>query len=432
MYTSENTNASLECTKIKSIQFAPEADLIGASLPINEFTADILTDDADKIQVGHWAELYDDLDNLWASYWITYAEQVQEGIVRMTAKSPLYTLDGVKMPAVMYSTELASDIILACIQAGGVFGANDIDIDSSFNAAYITGFCPEQTARERLTWVLFAIGAYAKSFFADKIYFLPIDNTETMIPINMTFLRPTVIYQDYVTSVKAKTYSFVAGTPETTDEYVTDDDGVTYIVTESSVSLANPDVPNDVPVKEMEIDGVYLINNSNVSAILSHLSTRYFKRTEVEADVINNASYMPGDKVLLFTEVNKMHQGFIESASFSFGVQARSKLKLTACENVACAKLTIFCKYDGNNIGEYDYCFPVGYVYSVQVPFIDLLMNGHRYIFRPTTATVTGTMTSSDRTVTVDYVMALDYFEGILDVISVDEVTDSEGVVTIT
>ena len=99
---------------------------------------------------------------------------------------------------------------------------------------------------------------------------------------------------------------------------------------------------------------------------------------------------------------------------------------------MACARLTILCKYDGNNIGEFDYCFPVAYVYSVQVPFIDLTMNGHRYVFRPLTATVTGTMPSEDRTIAVNYAVALDSHERTLYVISVDEVTDSEGVVTIT
>lgn len=411
--------------KLKSLTFAPQVDLIGTSLPINEFSADVVLDDpadAGKVSVGNAVELHDDLENLWAYYLITYAETVQTGIIRVTAKTRLSTLDGVKLPAVMYSGDSASDVIMACIGAAGQYGSY-VSIDSSFASTTITGFCPEQTARERLTWVLFAINAYAKSFFANSIEIVSIDSTETMIPPDKTFMTPAVTFLDYVTAVKAKTYSFTQGTPQTTDTYVEDANGNTYIVTEGEVTLSNPSVPAGIPDNVIEISEVYLVNSSNVSAILTNLSTRYFKRVEVEADVIDNAEYIPGDKVSVFTEEETMYSGYIESAAFSFGVQARAKLKLVACENAPCAKLTIKCKYNGKQIGKKIYTFPVGYAYSVDMPYIDLTMNGHRYIFRPTTATVTGTMASGGTTVTVDYAVALDLYKGILHIISVDGIT---------
>lgn len=421
----------LTCRQLKDPVFSPQTDLIGTSLPINEFYADIVLDDpedAPKIYVGEAAELLDDLGNRWASYLITYAETVQTGVVHVIAKSRLSTLDGVKMPAVMYSGDSATDVIVDCIEAGGQYGSSILDIESSLSSATITGFCPEQTARERLTWVLFAINAYVRSFFSDKIEIATIDDTETLIPADKTFWKPTVVYMDYVTAVKAKTYSFAQGTPATTDTYVEDANGVTYIVTEGAVSLTNPDAPDSVPENVVEIDGVYLLNSSNVSAILANLSTRYFKRVEVEGDIIDNAEFIPGDKVTLLTEPGVMYSGFIENAAFSFGVQARAKIKMTACENVQCARLIINCVYDGSNIGKYVYYFPVSYEYSVSMPFIDMMLNAHRYIFRPTTATVTGTMTAQGATVAVNYAVALDLYEGILHIISVDEVTvDSSG-----
>ena len=412
----------LTCEKLKSVSFAPQTDLVGTSLPVNEFTVDVILDDpadSEHIDVGSAVELYDALDNLWASYLISYAEWVQAGVFRVVGRSRLNTLDGVKMPAVMYSGDSAADVIEACM--GRYSGY--VDIDSSFANATITGFCPEQTARERLTWVLFAINAYAKSFFSENIEILPIDNTETTIPVEKTFYKPTVNHLDYVTAVRAKTYSFTEGTPQTTDTYVTDDDGVTYIVTEGEASLSNPNVPYGVPDNTVEIEGVYLLNSSNVSAVLTNLSTRYFKRVEVEADVIDNAEYIPGDKVQLLTEPGKMHSGYIESADFSFGLQARAKLKLTACDNTPCAALTVLCKYNGIQIGEHTYYFPISYEYSVTMPFIDLTMNKHKYVFRPTTATVTGTMTSEGATVTVNYAVALDLYKNVLSIISVDGIT---------
>ena len=421
----------LTCRKLKGPVFSPQTDLIGTSLPINEFSADIVLDDpedAPKIYVGEAAELLDDLNNRWASYLITYAETVQTGVVHVIAKSRLSTLDGVKMPAVMYSGDSATDVIVDCIEAGGQYGASILDIDSSLSSATITGFCPEQTARERLVWVLFAINAYVRSFFSDKIEIATIDNTETLIPADKTFWKPTVVYKDYVTAVKAKTYSFAQGTPATTDTYVEDADGVTYIVTEGAVSLTNPNAPDSVPDNVVEIDGVYLLNSSNVSAVLNNLATRYFMRREIEADVIDNAEYIPGDKVFVYTDPSTIYAGFIESAAFGFGVQARAKLKLTACESVTGADLTINYVYSGGRIGQAKYFLPVGYSFSIENPYIDRTHEGRRFIYRPQTENATGTMVSGGMTVTVQYDVALYEYDGTLTVYYVDGVETESGV----
>ena len=218
---------------------------------------------------------------------------------------------------------------------------------------------------------------------------------------------------------------FVDVAPETVGQFtgLTDKNGVTYIVTATEVTLANTSAPAAAPENVIELDDVYLVNSSNVSAILTRLSTRYFKRVEVEADVINNADYAPGDKVTVYADENTIYSGFIERADFAFGVQARSRLKLTACENKSVAKLTILCVYDGTQIGKSEYTLPVGYAYSIQMLFIDWTMGGHRYIFRPTQAAVTGTMTAQGATVTVQYEVALDQHKGVLAVYNVDDIT---------
>ena len=409
-------------TKVRNLSFSPEVNLIGESLPVNEFTCEIIT--TDTAAIGETAELYDDLDNLWASYWITYSERQDAKTLKITAKSLLFLMENAgNMPAEMYSGKSATDAIEESIEAPGSRFSVSLSIDSSFANATLDGFVPEQSARERLLWILFVIGAYCKTAFNNKVEVLPLDNTDTLIPLGVTFWKPTVTYQDWVTSLSAKAYSFVQGTPETTDEYVTDANGVTYIVTSTEVSLANPTAPSAAPENVVSVDDVYLINSNNVSAILAHLSTRYFKRTEVEADVINNAEYQPGDHVTVYADESTLYSGYIERADFAFGLQARSRLKLTACDNVQCAKLTILCVYDGTQIGKQEYMLPVGYAYSIQMLFIDWTMAKHRYIFRPTQSTVTGTMPSEGATVTVNYAVALDLYQGVLGIVSVDNIT---------
>ena len=410
-------------TAIRNLSFAPQADLIAQSLPVNEFTVDIIT--TDEVSLGETAELYDDLDHLFASYWITYAERQDARTLRITAKS-LFTLmeQAGNLPAEMWTNKSAGDAILECVQApGSRFGAANISIDSSFSNSTLTGFVQEQNARERLLWILYAIGGWAKTAFNSVIEILPIDSTDTLIPFDRTFRKPQVNFLDWVTSIKAKSYSFTQGTPQTTDEYVTDKNGVTYIFTSTEVELTNNSAPAAAPENVIKLEDVYLVNSSNVSAILTRMSTRYFKRVEVEADAINNADYAPGDKVTVYADENTLYSGYIEQADFAFGVQARSKLKLTACDNVAGAKLTILCEYDGTQIGKSEYFLPVGYAYSIQMLFIDWTMGGHRYIFRPTQAAVTGTMTAQSATVTVQYEVALDLHKGVLAVYNVDDIT---------
>ena len=418
-------------TRIRNLAFAPEVDLIAQSLPVNEFSCDIITTDA--VELGETAELYDDVDNLFASYWITYAERQDANTLRITAKSLLYLMDNAgNLPAEMWSGKDAGDAILECIQApGSSFGAANLSIDSSFDNVTLDGFVPEQSARERLLWVLFAMGAYCRTAFNNRVEVLPISVAGgDLIPLNETFWKPEVIYKDWVTALTVKSFSFAQGTPGTTDEYVTDGNGVTYLVTSTEVSLANNSAPANAPENVVRFDDVYLINSSNVSAILTRLSTRYFRRTEVEADIINNAAHVPGELVSVYADANTIFRGYIEREDFSFGVQARSRLALTACEDMSVAKLTILCMYEDTQIGKQEYTLPVGYIYSIQMLFIDWTMS-HRYIFRPLTAVVSSVMTSAGATVTVNYEVALDLYQGVLGIYNVDDITTvtEDGVV---
>ena len=419
-------------TKIRNLSFAPEVDLIAQSLPINEFTVDIIT--TDEVALGETAELYDDVDHLFASYWVSYAERQDAKTLRITAKSLLYLMENAgNLPAEMWSGKDAGDAILECIQApGSRFGAPNLSIDSSFASATLDGFVPEQSARERLLSILFALGAYCKTAFNNKVEILPISASDgDLISMGETKWKPTVTFLDWVTALTMKSFSFAQGTPQTTDDYVTDKNGVTYIVTSTEVSLTNNSAPASAPENVVRFDDIYLVNSSNVSAILTRLSTQYFKRIEVEADIINNATYEVGDKVQVYADENTLYSGYIGLEDFSFGLQALSKTKLVACENVSVAKLTILCKYGDVQIGKQEYTLPVSYTYSIQMLFIDWTMSKHRYIFRPLTSVVTGTLTNQGATVTVNYEVALDLYQGVLSIYNVDDITTTteDGVV---
>lgn len=75
---------STEYTAFDGLSFSPEADLTNNSLPINEFEARIFTNA--YISYGQWAQLKDDNNNLWANYWLRYAERIgRMTIIRLTS-----------------------------------------------------------------------------------------------------------------------------------------------------------------------------------------------------------------------------------------------------------------------------------------------------------------------------------------------------------
>lgn len=422
-------------TQLRNLTFAPQIDMTTNALPVNEFSVDIVT--TDSIAVGQYAWLYDDLDNLWAKYWITYAERENERTVRVRARSQLVWMDGVKFGETMYDAvalETVLDGIMVRSAGEGIEAPIDYDLDSSLQSITITGYCPEQSARERLQWVLFSIGAYCKTFFNTKPQILPLDATPTLIPLSDTFYKPTVNHSDYVTAVSVTAYTF-SRSAQTEAEILADDYSYPFpegwIADEQAFSVDNSAAPSGVADNPVEIDGIYLINNNNASALLTRLAAKYFKRTTVDVDVIDNAAYIPGDRVVVYGARDALYAGYIESASFKFGKQARATLKLAAAEDVTGAALEVAYTWEGMTLAQETHYLPVGYAYSLATRYLDITMNGHRYIFRPTTDAITGTMPSEGASATVTCAVALDYCEGILEIVSVDDLDMSGGVVSI-
>lgn len=415
-----------EYTSIRNLSFSPQTDLTGSAMPINELQVDIRT--TDSVSIGEYVCLYDDLDNLWARYWIVYAEHIDAGTLRIRAQSPLALLDRRTMEPQMLEDEPVTNVLSDIFES---MESSEWGMDSSFDEVTLSGYVPEQTARERLQWVCFVMGAYVRTYFTDRVWIRPIDDTTTLVPISNTFWKPTVNFADWVTAISVKVYAYTEGTPQTTDKWV-EVDGTYYIQTEDTVTLTNSSAPAAAPENVVKVEGLYLLNDDNVSDVLNHLAPYYFKRTSMELDAINNAAYMPGDNLTVYADADTMYSGFVESCAFSFGVQARAKMRLTAVEDVSAAKLTILYVWNGVQVGKKEYTFPVGYGYEINNPYIDFSMNRHRYVFRPTTAKTTGTMVAGGVEVTVQCAVALDLYKKVLKIVSVDEVTeDSSGDVVV-
>ena len=408
-------------TEIKNLKFAPETDVTGIQAVINDFSADIMTDD--DIEVGVNAYLYDDLNNLWAKYWLIEAVRKDKNTLSIQAQSILRILDRKTMEPVMYSNTSASSII------SGLFTglSGEYSLDSSFSSVTISGYCPKQSARERLQWICFCMGAYLKTFFADKIYILPVDASASSVPIEKTFWKPSVGVGDYVTAVQATAYTYTLGTPQSTDKWVQVGNDY-YIQTSQDFVLANPNAPVTANENIVSVSDVTIITNDNVSSILTLLSTYYFKRGEIDAEIINNREYAPGDKIIVPIDEENYISGYIKSADFTFGLQAKSKIKLIQADKVEGGQLILDYRYGEATIGMREYYFPIGYIYSIQNPYIDIIEGGSgltftRTIYMPLQSSATGTITEAEVTDIEYFDKALIYSgDGVLYMLSVDEV----------
>jgi len=432
----EQVTANLQFTTIKKLSFAPEADLKGDSISIDQFTADIITDKA--VGISRWCWLYDDRNVLFAKYWVMSADHIDPDVLRLTAKSPLILIDQTTMPEIMYTGKsfatIVNDIFASTGWSPGDLANRVYRIDQSFASATITGFCPEQTARERLLWVCFALGAYVRTCFSQYVDILPIPVSETFIPMNKTFMRPSVTFSDWVTSLKIVYYTFRQAASE--EEYSSDNNSFRFpepwMAEESFIEITNDYAPYGVPENPVVIEGIYLLNADNVSAVISRLVTWYFNRTEVDLDVINNGEYKPGDKITVCVDEESIYGGYLERCDFSFGVQARSKLHVSAADSVETGLLLITYTCDDEEIGRAQFTLPAYYTYFIQNPYLDLVVQDHRIIYRPHNAAATGETYVGENHVTEPCSPALDLCDGVLEIISVDAVdVDENGVAEI-
>jgi len=403
-----------EYTAVDNVSFSPQTSLTMDNLPINQFEVRIFTNDI--IDYGQYCELRDDLDNLWARYWISYAERIGQDvdkgtyIVKVIAQSSLAFLERIKIPAKMYNTN-AYAVLTDILQLSGQSGAVTLDADTQteWSNIQINGFCPEQTARERFLWLMLCTGGYIKSFFDTGIKVEKLETEEPkLIPFESTYWKPTISHGDYVTQIKIHAYNYINTTPHNTDTYVTD--GTTYWVQEEQIiTLTNSFAPSGVPENIIEIENVNLVDANIASVIIQNLVAYYFNRMEVSLEVIDNGDYIPGDLVIAYTDEDKLVRGYIDQVGFAFGVQAKGTLHLTAATEIDGALLTLIYKWENIIIAKQSIFLPKDYEYSVTTKYHDWRIGGHRYIFRPLKSIVTGTLTQ-DTTDIVQCEIALDHY----------------------
>jgi hypothetical protein len=412
--------------QIKSLSFSPEVDIIGNELVVNEFRVEIITDD--DVTIGKYAGLFDDSNKLWAVYRITEAQRLSPHSITIKAQSDILILDRKKLPAQMCENESAKTLINQCFTS---FGLTCV-IDSSVSDLQINGYLPEQSARQRLQWLCFVIGAYVQSFFTAKCTIKKIDNTVTNVPMSKTFYRPKISYKDYVTAVTATSYSYTEGTPGSTDRWVKVGNK-TYIQTSQTASLSNSDVPANTPNNIIDLSNITIVNDSNISSILQRLAAEYFNREQLTADIINTyGEIQPADKVSVFDGVEDIITGYVKSTRFTFGKAAKSAIVLTQTVTEKAVRVVLSYRYLNIEIAKETFMFPKNTAFELENSYIDTTEQGLRRVYLPLTEKTTGN--TGERKITEKRVscdIALELENNILSVLSVDSAQKNDSEVVI-
>lgn len=411
---------------IKSLKFSPQVDIIGNELAINDFTAEIVTK-YNRITIGSVVNLCDDIGHTWARYRATEVNKLSPGVVTIKCQSDILILDRKKMPAMICADTSGKSIIQSCFV---MFGLN-VNIDEDVPDVNINGYLPAQTARQRLQWVCFVMGAYVQSFFNTRTTIKKIDTTTTNIPENKVFYRPKISFKDYVTAVTATAYSYTQGTPSSTDEWIKVG-GVTYIQTSQTASLSNTSAPSGTPDNIVDLSGITIVNESNISSILSRLAAEYFNREQLSADILTGREVKPANKIQLFDGVEDVIKGYVKSMSFTFGKASKAAIVLTQTTSEKAVKVVLDYKYDGITIDTETFRFPKNTSFELQNSYIDKTAQARRRVYLPLTQTTTGnTGTRAVTTKVVNCDVALEYEDNTLLILSVDSANLSNEVVTI-
>ena len=403
--------------RISNLSFATETDLTLSTVPVCGFSADIHTTD----DVDGRIDLYDDMDALWASYIVTSRKRKSADVLHVEAQSDIAVMENWTLGAEMFSNYSADTFVRRLytdVPASGSLYPVSIAVHYSIRGASVTGFCPEQTARERLQWLCLAIGAMVKQWHDGTLMIVPVPKLNstadaTLIPLKDTYWRPDIEDQTEVADVAFTVYygfhKVTDPDTDTSEETAEDSAGDTWGFNSQTVSYKNTGA--SAGSRGVSVDGVTLINRYNYGDISAALTYAYFAYRKMEVEVINNGQYWPGDKVRIYSDESTIYEGYIQSCNFTFGLQAKSRMTVLITEPVQTAKLTVKYNYrlPGGAaavlLGSSYYYLPLGEVYSVTNPFLTIPNGGSVTTYTPEVETIIGPLTQATSR-TVEYAPA--------------------------
>lgn len=385
---------------IRSISLSHKVNPITTELPINQLQ--LVMEISAATPVGTWLTLTVD-NTVWCKYWVLSCNRASANTYKVVAQSAILLLDRITVPAKMYSSMTVEDALAEFMPASIAYS-----ISADVKDLTISGYCPEQSARNRIQQICFAVGAMVKSFFSSNpIDIVSLDADAEYIPMNKVYSSPRIEYEDVVTAIEVTAYSYTLGTPSTTDEYVQIGNDY-YIVSKQVVTVNNSDATANDPTNVIKVNACTLINTSNASAIATRIATYYFNRIKWTGKIIHDGQYIAGNKFSVNTYAdNEIISGYATNMNFSFGVGQSADVTLEQAEAVEAGNLVITYKYQTTVIDTQQYVLPVGYVYNISNPALWFTDSSTRGVYSPINEYTTGTIDSGANTAEASYFQSI-------------------------
>ena len=401
-------NGDTEYRDIKSISFAPELDPKIETLPICQFEADIVTDVPPEDFTGDFVDLHEDMgygetatNTLLAGMYEVYeAEQVGRGVVRVKARSLVGWLEKRTLNAEYFQSVPLRTFIgrlftdLPMNDGEPTWHETDdglpFDIDSTPYYRDVTGFCPVQTARERLQWIAQALMLYVVQYGARSDVGLYITKSpdylidwrdrksKIALPEN-TYRKPiikrvsgynaaTLYYYGPFSNSEIKAEDWTSSTLRrewdlTEEKWI--DVPIYYKFGSSSFNDGTGTLGSVVEIKD---NTLFYHTDKNY---LNYSAAPYFRKYEAEVEILqikedgeNDTYAWPGDLVRFYADPDTIYEGIVKSATFAFGALTKTRLVISTDYvpvEVSYVQLVFRFGVDETGFARRRYTLPTGY-----------------------------------------------------------------------
>lgn len=279
-------------SEIGSVDILQEADLISAELSINTMDWKLQSKSGvDYIfQLKQPISAYNNSNLVGVFYVDDQVKRTDAKTYEIPCCDAIGVLDGGTFSAVMYS---GKNVVTALTEI--VNGAFELDVDSSFSSATLTGYIPDCTRREAFQQVAFALGAVVSTAGTEKIKVFPAPSTLAEIPASRVYETGSVMQDTIVTAVTVTYHTYTAGSGSSGDDVVTVD-GTAYVHTTGTVTVTNPNVTASDKANVKTVQDCTLVNASNASAVANRVYNYYMRRNTISSKIVVSGEE-PGDLV---------------------------------------------------------------------------------------------------------------------------------------
>lgn len=292
--------------ELRNVRVTQEVSIISSEVAINtlDFTLDSEADVEYMFQKKQPVSAYDG-GILIGVFYIDNSKQRGKGLYDVSCIDAIGVLDEDPYAARMLVNQPARALLEDIL--GGHF---ELELDPALTAATVTGYLPENTRRQALQQVAFALCAMADTSGSEAVrVYKDREASPKKIPVNRLYTGGTVEKSAIVTAVRVLAHAYsTTGEGNNTVEV----GGVTYYHTTAAMTISNPNVTASDKQNVVEVKEATLVTPGNAAAVAQHLYNFYTMRDRQNIKLVMEGE-KPGDHIAAATPWGTVMNGYITS-----------------------------------------------------------------------------------------------------------------------